>query len=402
MFKVVGIDPGLSATGIGIVSGRGVAVDGYSFGCIHTSKSTRLSHRLDHIFSRLMQLFTAEAPDLVVVEDVFSLKEYPKSGITLGQVSGVVLLAAARTGLSAVQVPVREAKQALTGNDNASAQWRRAPPSRPPVSDPAVSFRRRPRVGHHRALPLRRAAGTAGGPTRRVRAALHAVPAALETTPSGRLRQHVIGYITGKILNRQDDRVLVLANQVGYEVLLPTVVMEAVAEKNIGDDIALYIYHQQTERQPKPVLIGFTCEIEKEFFQHFISVEDIGPMKAVKAMMAPISDIARAIESRDFVTLSRLKGIGKRTAQKIVATLEGRMGKFALKRDDPKAGGIPAQDFAEQVLDVMVRQLGHRVPDAKRMITEAFKRNASIATPEELFEEVYRGQQEAPSPTETD
>jgi len=120
MFKVVGIDPGLSATGIGIVSGRGVAVDGYSFGCIHTSKASLLSQRLDHIFSRLMQVFTAEAPDLVVVEDVFSLKEYPKSGISLGQVSGVVLLAAARTGLSAVQVPVREAKQALTGNGNAS------------------------------------------------------------------------------------------------------------------------------------------------------------------------------------------------------------------------------------------------------------------------------------------
>jgi crossover junction endodeoxyribonuclease RuvC len=120
MFKVVGIDPGLAATGIGIVSGRGVAVAGYSFGCIQTSKSTCLSQRLDHIFSRLMQLFTAETPELVVVEDVFSLKEYPKSGICLGQVSGVVLLAAARTGLSAVQVPVREAKQALTGNGNAS------------------------------------------------------------------------------------------------------------------------------------------------------------------------------------------------------------------------------------------------------------------------------------------
>lgn len=120
MFKVVGIDPGLAATGIGIVSGQGVAVAGYSFGCIQTSKSTCLSQRLDHIFSRLMQVFTAEAPDLVVVEDVFSLKEYPKSGISLGQVSGVVLLAAARTGLSAVQVPVREAKQALTGNGNSS------------------------------------------------------------------------------------------------------------------------------------------------------------------------------------------------------------------------------------------------------------------------------------------
>jgi Holliday junction DNA helicase RuvA len=203
----------------------------------------------------------------------------------------------------------------------------------------------------------------------------------------------MIGYISGKILSRQDDRLLVLANQVGYEVILPAIVMETLAEKRDGEDVAFFIFHQQTERQPKPVLIGFTSEIEKDFFQHFISVEDIGPLKAVKALTLPISEIARAIESGDIGMLSRLKGIGKRTAQKIIATLAGRMGKFALKRDEPKAPAGPAEDFSQQVLDVMVRQLGHRVADAKQMIAEALKRNPGIATPEELFEEVYRGVQ---------
>ena len=120
MTKIVGIDPGLAATGIGVIKGRGLRVAGYSFGCITTSSAMALPQRLDCIFSRLLQLLSAEIPDLVVVEDVFSLKEYPKSGISLGQVSGVVMLAACRAGLRCVQVPVREAKQVLTGNGNAS------------------------------------------------------------------------------------------------------------------------------------------------------------------------------------------------------------------------------------------------------------------------------------------
>lgn len=56
----------------------------------------------------------------MVIEDVFSLSEYPKSGITLGQVTGVVMLAGCRAGVSSVEIAVREAKQVLTGNGNAS------------------------------------------------------------------------------------------------------------------------------------------------------------------------------------------------------------------------------------------------------------------------------------------
>ena len=202
----------------------------------------------------------------------------------------------------------------------------------------------------------------------------------------------MIGYIQGKILKKESDRLLVLANQIGFEILVPPVVMESLAERHTGDELALHVYYQQTERQPKPVLIGFAHEIEKEFFQNFISVEDIGPLKAVRAMTVPVGEIARAIEARDLDALARLKGIGKRTAQKIIATLEGRMGKFALMRTEPKSPAPAADDAAQQVLEVMVNQLGHRMADAKRMITEAFKRRPGISTPEELFEEVYRGE----------
>ncbi|MBU4344560.1 MAG: helix-hairpin-helix domain-containing protein [Desulfobacteraceae bacterium] len=207
----------------------------------------------------------------------------------------------------------------------------------------------------------------------------------------------MIGYIEGKLLKKEDERILLLAGQVGYEVLLPAFVMDSFKSKVIGDEVSLYIYYQQTERQPKPVLIGFNLEVEREFFQYFISVEDIGPLKAVKAMSLPVREIARAIESRDVAKLKRLKGIGNRTAQKIIATLEGKMNKFALiRKTEKELEETPvAQDFSRQVFDVLVGQLGYRAGDAKRMISEAVKRNINISTPEELIEEVYRGEKTA-------
>ncbi len=202
----------------------------------------------------------------------------------------------------------------------------------------------------------------------------------------------MIGYLEGKILKKEEDRILVLTNQIGYEILLPAIVMASLNDKRMGDDISLYIYYQQTERQPKPVLIGFNLEVEKEFFQYFISVEDIGPLKAAKALTRPVREIATAIEAGEINSLMQLKGIGRRTAQKIVATLEGKMGKFALIRPEDRQVEPPVEDFSKQVLDVMIKQLGHRLADARQMIDKALKRNSAINTPEELFEEVYRGQ----------
>lgn len=202
----------------------------------------------------------------------------------------------------------------------------------------------------------------------------------------------MIGYLEGKLLKKEDDRILILANQVGYEVLLPAFVMETFGSKTVGDQVSLYIYYQQTERQPKPILIGFNLEVEKEFFQYFISVEAIGALKAVKALSIPARDIARAIESKDVNTLKQLKGIGDRTARKIVATLEGKMDKFALIRKSEKIEYPVVENLSKKVLEVLIGQLGYRTKEAKQMITDAMKRNTSISTPEELFEEVYRGE----------
>ena len=120
MIKIMGIDPGLAETGIGILRGHGSRIDGYSFGSISTSKTSPLPKRLDKIFSKLVQILSQERPDLMVVEDVYSLKKFPKSGIMLGQVTGIVLLAGFQGSVPSIEIPVREAKQVLTGNGNAS------------------------------------------------------------------------------------------------------------------------------------------------------------------------------------------------------------------------------------------------------------------------------------------
>ena len=117
--KVLGIDPGLAATGIGLVRGRGMRVDGFAYGTVRTPAHQPLALRLESIYQKLCALLVAEAPDLMVVEDVFSLERYPKSGLTLGKVTGVILLAGQQNGVAMYQVAVREAKRVLTGNGNA-------------------------------------------------------------------------------------------------------------------------------------------------------------------------------------------------------------------------------------------------------------------------------------------
>lgn len=201
----------------------------------------------------------------------------------------------------------------------------------------------------------------------------------------------MIGYIEGKLLQKYEDRILILANQVGYEVLLPGIVMQALSSAKLGETIALHTYYQQTERQPKPVLIGFQLEADKAFFQHFISVDAIGPQKAVKALTLPIEEIARAIEDKDVAKLTLLKGIGKRSAEKIIASLRGKMERFARTANPTGGGVVPAEDFIDPVMDVLVNQLGHKPADARQMIAKAFKRNPAIKTSEALMEEVYKG-----------
>lgn len=117
--KVVGIDPGLAGTGIGVVYGEDNQISGYSFGSITTRVSDPIHYRLNDIFTKILDFISEQKPDVVVIEDIYSLEKYPGSGIMLGKVSGVLLVAACRAGVEVLEIPVREVKKIISGNGSA-------------------------------------------------------------------------------------------------------------------------------------------------------------------------------------------------------------------------------------------------------------------------------------------
>ncbi len=204
----------------------------------------------------------------------------------------------------------------------------------------------------------------------------------------------MISYLEGTLKRIYGDRIILAVGGVGYEILIPSYVMADIRRNvRIEEALKLHISYNQTERQPKPVLVGFMLELDKEFFELFISVEDIGPSLAIKALTKPVSEIARHIEEKAVKDLKQLKGIGERKAEKIIATLKGKVAKYALM-PEVELPVETVEDFKSEVENVLVIQLGHKVGEARKMIEDAMKRRPAITTSEELFEEVYRGQKQ--------
>jgi Holliday junction DNA helicase RuvA len=205
----------------------------------------------------------------------------------------------------------------------------------------------------------------------------------------------MISYLEGELIETFDDRVTLLVGGIGYDILIPAYLINEIKEdeKKGMKELKLHISFNQTERQPKPVLVGFKHPFDKKFFELFISVEDIGPTAAIKALIRPIGDIARFIEEKDSKALRQLKGIGERKAEKIIATLKGKVAMYALMPKIEVTTEL-AEDFRKEVENVLITQLGHKLTEAREMIEEAMKRNPRITSSEELFEEVYRGQKE--------
>lgn len=213
----------------------------------------------------------------------------------------------------------------------------------------------------------------------------------------------MIASLRGKLRKKLEDRVVVESGGVGYEVFLPPVAYRAISdavasEKDDASDLSLVIYYHATRDQPRPILIGFTSELDKEFFEKLITVKDIGPLVAARALTCAVPDLAAAIARQDEKFLRTLPGIGPQKARNIVAQLQAKVAKFALLKEPGAAPEPPPPPPADEqegirnlVWEVLVKQLGHRPSEAVQLINEAFRRKPGIDTAEELFDEIYRG-----------
>ncbi len=202
----------------------------------------------------------------------------------------------------------------------------------------------------------------------------------------------MISYLRGEILQVQEDptRVILLTNSgVGYSVLLPTFVRESV-DPSVGQEVGLYIYYSVSERQPLPLLVGFENLSDREFFEQFIQVEGIGPTRAAAAMNLPVSTLAYAIEMDDVTTLTLMPGIGQRGAQKIVATLKGKVMEAARSPSEPSRWRVQAPDTRADVVAVLVN-LGYRNAEAVALVDDALRRDPEYAEdPQRLLRDIFR------------
>lgn len=181
---------------------------------------------------------------------------------------------------------------------------------------------------------------------------------------------------------------------VGYEVLIPVFAHGWIEEHEAETELRLYTYYHVSERQPAPLLIGFQHEQERQFFRKFIDVPDVGPVKAVRALTYPVSEIARWVEAEDVKALQQLPGIGQRLSQTIVANLHGKLTQEAML-DDSAASGTDrttaaSELFRDAVDALMALQYSHR--EAEQLVTTRLRADGDVTELEQLLRSILEDQ----------
>ncbi|HEY0393342.1 MAG TPA: Holliday junction branch migration protein RuvA [Candidatus Elarobacter sp.] len=206
--------------------------------------------------------------------------------------------------------------------------------------------------------------------------------------------------ISGTVLERTVESVRVEAGGLVYDVVLPPSIATKVP--GAGDPVTLEVFsHFALDGNAgRFTFFGFTNAIEREFFEALLSVASIGPKSAARAFSAPMGRIARAIDEGDHAFLKTLPGIGQQKARDIVAKLQGKVARFLLIQDAPRAAVpeiAPMPEFASEALAVLL-QLAYKRTEAEAMIAETLERAPEVADAEALLAEIYRQRNTAGSP----
>ncbi len=208
----------------------------------------------------------------------------------------------------------------------------------------------------------------------------------------------MISKISGTLAARGDSSVHISVGGLFYEVQVPAVVAKALETAPLNEPIALEtIYYLQVDQnRANPVLLGFQNTIQKEFFEKLLLVPRMGPKSALQTFARPVSTLAAAIESANFSLLQSLPGVGKQKARDLVATLQGKLAKFALMQDadlDKNSAHLVASDVAEEALQLLM-MLGHKRAEAEKLAGDALAAEPGAADAETLVRVIYRLKQE--------
>ena len=191
----------------------------------------------------------------------------------------------------------------------------------------------------------------------------------------------MIGYLKGKILSLSQDTALIETGGVGYEVLCSASAMSDLMGKDEGE---VYTYLQVREDG-----IGFSSPAEKNMFLKLVSVSGVGPKMGIAVLSGmDINSLAVAIASSDVKKLSTVKGLGKKTAERIILELREKV--TASEAPAPAKGGAPAlfADDGEEDAVVALMSLGFTRAESSRAIERA--KSAGASTIEDIIREALK------------
>jgi Holliday junction DNA helicase RuvA len=193
------------------------------------------------------------------------------------------------------------------------------------------------------------------------------------------------------------NSLLVRVNSLCYEVYVPSGIASRLRQAPEGErrnPVTLYtIYYIDGAGgggHLTPKLVGFLDPLDREFFEVFTTVPGVGFMKALKCLVRPLNEIALAIERGDTAFLEGLPHIGKKTADRIVTELRGKMTKFALARSEEPLS-IERESTSElnaEAVQVLV-QLEYSRSEAQRIVEQTFAQHRNLKTMEEFLRKVF-------------
>ncbi|HTM26896.1 MAG TPA: Holliday junction branch migration protein RuvA [Vicinamibacterales bacterium] len=188
----------------------------------------------------------------------------------------------------------------------------------------------------------------------------------------------MIARLKGLLLEKSPNRVVIDVAGVGYDVLVPLSTFYGLGEA--GSSVSLRVYTHV--REDLIALYGFASPLEQDLFERLISISGIGPKLAL-AVLSGIdpADLVRAIRSQDVARLTRIPGVGKKTAERIGLELKDRLPKAAASAD----ATAPDGDGVRADLLSALTNLGYHRAVAEKAADAAIKK-----TPEASFEALLR------------
>ncbi|HJX83692.1 MAG TPA: Holliday junction branch migration protein RuvA [Candidatus Angelobacter sp.] len=185
----------------------------------------------------------------------------------------------------------------------------------------------------------------------------------------------MIAHLRGKLLSKHPNQAVVEAAGVGYEVNITIPTFSALPAA--GAEVALFVHTHV--REDALALFGFLKANEKQLFEKLLSVSGIGPKLAITILSGmPTDAMVAAIQGNNVAALTRIPGIGKKTAERMVLELRDKLESFGVA---PSAA--TASPVEEDVISALIN-LGYQRPVAERVMARLGK------TEGEAFETLFR------------